>query len=148
MKVVYSRIEINASPERVWEVLTDLPAFPRWNPLLRAVRGELKMRERLEVRLAPATGPRIIFQPTILNVEPNRELRWHSHLLLPGLLASEHTFAIRRLEADRVQFIQSEAFAGLLAPVLSITGLLRQIVRGFDQMNQALKARAEQPKGE
>ena len=31
MKNISSDIEINASPEKVWEVLTDTAAIPDWN---------------------------------------------------------------------------------------------------------------------
>ena len=148
MKEISCCIEINASQERVWEVLTDLRAFPRWNPLILAVNGELRKKERLEVRLRPALGPRITFQPVVLRIRPNRELRWQSCLLVSGLLAAEHTFAIDKIEANRVQFTQSETFTGVLAPLLSMLGLLRSARKGFDVMNRALKARAEgQPGG-
>jgi len=34
------------------------------------------------------------FRPTILKAEPNRELRWLGHLLVPGLFDGEHIFTI------------------------------------------------------
>ena len=30
-----SEIEINASPETVWKLLTDTSRFPEWNPFIR-----------------------------------------------------------------------------------------------------------------
>jgi len=53
MKELHSEIEINASVERVWDILTDFASYPQWNPFVRSISGELKVGERLEVRLEP-----------------------------------------------------------------------------------------------
>jgi uncharacterized protein YndB with AHSA1/START domain len=34
MKEIYTEIEINASAEEVWHVLTDFGAYPEWNLFL------------------------------------------------------------------------------------------------------------------
>jgi len=53
MKELHSEIEINASAERVWDILTDFASYPQWNPFIRSISGELEVGERLEVRLEP-----------------------------------------------------------------------------------------------
>jgi uncharacterized protein YndB with AHSA1/START domain len=53
MKELHSQIEINASAERVWRLLTDFASYPQWNPFIRRISGELTTGERLEVRLEP-----------------------------------------------------------------------------------------------
>lgn len=83
------------------------------------------------------------FRPTVLKAEPNRELRWLGHLLIPGLFDGEHIFTIEPLGANRVRFVQREIFTGLLVPLLA-SGLDTDTRRGFEEMNQALKVRAEQ----
>jgi hypothetical protein len=82
------------------------------------------------------------FRPTVLVAEPNRELRWLGHLLLPGLFDGEHSFSIEPLGDGRVRFVQRERLKGLLVPFLSKM-LDGDITRGFEEMNRAMKQRAE-----
>jgi hypothetical protein len=84
----------------------------------------------------------MLFCPTVLVAEPNRELRWLGHLLLPGIFDGEHSFVVEPLGEGHVRFIQRERFKGLLVPFLSKM-LDGDISRGFNEMNRALKLRAE-----
>ena len=74
--------------------------------------------------------------------EPGRELRWLGRPLVPGVFDGEHRFLIERLGEGRVRFVQEESFRGLLVALTG--GTLAKTESGFEQMNQALKARAEQ----
>ena len=143
MKELRSEIEIQASDERVWQLLTDFPRFAHWNPFLRRASGELKPGARLEVFMQPSGARGMTFQPTILKVDPKRELRWLGHLFIPGLFDGEHIFTIEPLEANRVRFVQRERFTGILVPLLAHM-LETDTRRGFEEMNQALKVQAEQ----
>src|SRR5829696_5776379 len=119
MKELYSEIEIAASAERVWRILTDFASYPQWNPFIRRISGEPAAGERLEVRLEPPGGMGITLRPTVLNAEPNRELRWLGRLLVKGLFDGEHSLTIQQLGENHVRFVQSEAFNGLLVPLLA-----------------------------
>ena len=144
MKQLNTQIEIDAPAKRVWEVLTDFASYPQWNPFIRHISGRLAPGERLRARLEPPGGRAMTFKPKVLTAEPNRELRWLGHLLVPGLFDGEHVFTIQLLEDNRVRFIQREAFKGLLVP-LSARNLDTNTQRGFEETNRALKERAEAP---
>jgi hypothetical protein len=45
--------EINASPQWVWEVLTDLPAYPQWNQFLLRAEGRVELGSILIVLMQP-----------------------------------------------------------------------------------------------
>jgi hypothetical protein len=143
MKELRAEIDIDASAERVWQILTDWSAFPEWNPFIRSLTGELEVGARLEVYLQASGARGMTFKPTVLTVEPNREFRWLGHLLIPGLFDGEHIFVIEPLGEGGVRFVQREEFRGLLVPLFA-SSLDRDTHRGFQEMNQALKARAEQ----
>jgi hypothetical protein len=142
IKELHSQIEINASAQRVWRLLTDFASYPQWNPFIRSISGQLAPGERLQARIEPPGGQGMTFKPKVLNAEPNRELRWLGHLLVPGLFDGEHSFTIQPLEDNRVRFIQREAFKGLLVPLFA-RSLETNTQRGFEEMNRALKERAE-----
>jgi hypothetical protein len=146
LKELQSEIEIQAPAERVWQVLTDFATFPQWNPFIRRASGEIKQGSRLEVLMQPSGARGTTFRPEVLRVEPGRELRWLGHLFVPGLFDGEHTFTIEPLgtDPDRVRFVQREKFTGLLVPLFA-GALDTDTKRGFDEMNKAIKERAEAP---
>jgi hypothetical protein len=143
MKELRTEIEIESTTERVWELLIDFARFPHWNPFIRRASGEIKAGAQLEVYLQPSGAAGMTFRPTILKVETNRELRWLGRLMIPGLFDGEHIFTIEPLGTNRVRFVQREIFTGVLVPLFA-RGLSTDTRRGFEEMNQALKARAEQ----
>ncbi len=139
---LHTEIEINASPQVVWNLLTDTSRFPEWNPFIHRLSGELAVGRRLVVFLQPSGSQGMEFKPVVLKVEPNRELRWLGRLLLPGLFDGEHIFQIEPLGHKRVRFHQREIFSGILVPFLK-KALDTDTRRGFNEMNQKLKELAE-----
>jgi hypothetical protein len=145
MKQMSTEIEISADVVRVWKVLTDFARFPEWNPLIRSAEGQAKVGDRIKVYLKPPKGMGMTFKPTVLQADEGREFRWLGHLLIPGLFDGEHYFTIESLEGGRVRFTQGEIFRGLLVPVMGLLGVFKNTNPGFEEMNGALKVRAENP---
>lgn len=143
MLELHSEIEIHASAEHVWQLLTDFASFPNWNPFIRRASGEIRVGAHLIVNIQPSGARGMTFKPTVLKAEPNRELRWLGRLMLPGLFDGEHVFTIEPLGNKRVSFTQREIFNGVLVSLLA-RSLKSDTQRGFEEMNQALKTRAEQ----
>ena len=141
MKELRTEISITAPPDRVWHLLTDFTSYPRWNPFIRRAIGEPREGAQLEVYLKPSGARGMTFRPRVLKAEPNRELRWLGHFLIPGLFDGEHIFTVE-LEGGSVRFVQREIFTGLLVP-LFMRWLEKDTRRGFEEMNRALKVRAE-----
>lgn len=142
MKEIRTEIEIRATARRVWNILTDFASFPQWNPFILRAGGRIRAGERLDVRIQPPGERGMNFRPTVLRAEPDRELRWRGRFLIPGLLDGEHVFTLDPIGTDRVRFIQRERFMGLLLPFFA-RKLDAGTRRGFEEMNRALKARAE-----
>jgi hypothetical protein len=137
-----TEIDIAATPERVWSILTNFSAYTDWNPFIRFIRGEPEQGARLVVRIQPSGTKGMTFRPVVLTAVRARELRWLGRFVIPWLLEGEHRFAIRPIHDGRVRFRQSELFSGILVPMFR-AGLDRDTKRGFEEMNLALKVRAE-----
>ncbi len=142
MKQVFTEIEINATSEKVWQVLTDFESYPEWNPFVRKLAGNVQVGERIKVFLQPPNQKGVTFKARIIKFVPLREFRWYGVLFIPGLLDEEHVFEIHSPEPHRVHFIQREVFKGILAPVI-LRSIAKNMRAGFELMNQALKERCE-----
>jgi hypothetical protein len=143
MKELRTEIEIAASPEVVWAILTDFAAFSQWNPFIKEASGEQKVGGKLRIRVVPPGGGKgMVFKPTLLAFETNRELRWRGRLGIPGLFDGEHGFTLEPIEGGRTRLTQREIFSGVLIPLLA-RSLDDGTKKGFDAMNLALKERAE-----
>jgi len=139
MRELRREIDIEAPPAAVWAVLTDMHSYSEWNPFIPHLAGELREGAKLEVRIEPPVGRAMTFKPTVLGVE--RELRWRGRLLLPGIFDGEHILHVEPLDEARSRFTQAERFSGILVGLFR--GTLEKTELGFEQMNAALKARAE-----
>jgi len=137
-----TRIDIDASAERVWSILMDFPGYSRWNPFVRSIEGRPVVGTSLRVLIQPAGSRGMRFRPTVLVAEPQRELRWKGKLLIPGLFDGEHFFHVEARSNGQSVFDQGELFSGVLVPLLrrSLDGATKQ---GFVAMNEALKREAE-----
>lgn len=87
-------------------------------------------------------GLNVSFRPTVIHAERGRELMWRGRVLFSWLFTGEHFFTIEPLGNGRVKFLQYEVYRGALVPVIVavIGGRTRRV---FEEMNRALKARAE-----
>lgn len=139
---IKTQVDISASPQRVWQILTDFESYAVWNPFITRLAGQPREGARLRFRFTLPTGGSLPACATILNMAPDVELRWAGALPIPGLLRAEHYHVIEMLGPARVRFHQGEIFSGLLvAPFWSL--FAARGVRLYEQSSLALKQRAE-----
>jgi hypothetical protein len=86
MHEIQTEIDIATTAERLWSILTDLSAYPSWNPFILSINGHIEKGQRLAVSIRPAGGRAMTFRPTILLATPNTELRWLGHLPMNAAL--------------------------------------------------------------
>jgi hypothetical protein len=143
-KQLRSQIDIDATPERVWQVLSDFSSYPQWNPFIVRAEGEATPRSRLVMRMQPVGARGVTLRPTVVEATPGHRLRWLGRFGIPGILDAEHSFTITPRDGGGVRLAQDENFTGMLVPLLA-RSLDRHTRPAFEAMNSALKQRAEQP---
>ena len=139
MKTMSATIQIDALPEAVWAVLTDLGRYQEWNPLFREASGQVTVGSRIRLRsVHPANGRLMTVKPKITVADPGAELTWVASL--PGIMTGEHRFTLTPANGG-TRLEQSETFRGLLTAFSGKT--LTNAEASFQALNKALKQRAE-----
>ena len=67
-------IDIDAPPERIWELLTNAADFPRWNSTVTRITGKIDAGEKLALEVPAAPGR--TFKPKVTELEPARRMVW------------------------------------------------------------------------
>jgi len=136
-KEIITEINIDATPEKVWQVLTDFDNYPNWNPFVSKLTGEVKEGNTIKVSL-----PGMNFKPKVLAFDEPKEFRWLGHLFIKGIFDGEHMFMIKNNPDGTVTFQHGEKFRGILVPLFSKM-LDTKTVQGFKKMNEKLKQLCE-----
>ena len=84
MKENRNVIEIQSTPDRVWEALTEFDKYPEWNPLLCRAEGNLAVGEKVNLT-ARSESKEMNLLCTVKTVESNRQFSWEFHVILPFL---------------------------------------------------------------
>jgi hypothetical protein len=136
---ISTTVDLDATPEVVWAVLTDFAAYPQWNPFIDRVTGSPSVGEKLIVHMKLNRGRGMTFKPTVLAATPGRELRWLGKLGVSGLLDGEHSFLLDTKTDGTTHLTHGETFSGVLVALMKRT--LPNTEAGFTAFNQALKQR-------
>jgi len=133
-------VDIDATPERVWDVMMDVEKWPEWTQsmtsLARLDSGELREGSRVRIkqpRLAPTTM-------TVTHLERDKTFTWETRA--PGLVATAVHTIIRRGNHSTV--VLKLSFDGLIG------GLLGRAMKNLNERYIAyeaagLKKRSENP---
>jgi hypothetical protein len=140
MKEFRASTTIQASPETIWAILTDAPAYPEWDPGVDRIEGRIAPGEKLTAytKLSPGRA----FPVTVTEFVPGQKMTWSSGMPL-GLFKGERTFTLTPKGKGATEFTLREVFSG---PMLSLIGRsLPDLTTTFEQFAAGLKRRAESP---
>jgi len=150
---IENAIEIEAPIAAVWSALTDVDAYPAWNPFvvrvdLPAGGGALRAGTPLglDVRFPNGRRFRAVEVVEVASFDGERA-RWayaYAGLVVRlGLYRSRREHTLERLGEARTRYRSLEDMDGPLFPILRPLIPIEGMRVGFDQQSRALKERCE-----
>lgn len=143
MKILETSIKINATPLRVWEVLTAFHEYSIWNPFILKLEGSPVLSSELKVTLLLEKKKPMIFKPKVVSVSEAKAFSWIGRFLIPGIFDGHHQFRLEDNGDGSTTLIHKEEFKGLLVPFLKKM-IEVDTKNAFEKMNLALKHRCEE----
>ena len=148
-------VEIKAPLELVWEIITDFPAYPTWNPLNRSMKLDTTANLGERVTFGVSWGPYLkndrivpldelkihrIQHETLTIWETNHCLAYADDL---GVWhRAERVQVISQLPNGNTRYQTYERWAGLITPLIRLA-YGKKTLAGFKAASLALKTRAE-----
>ena len=138
MKAFETSIMIDASAEKVWNILTDASKYTEWDEGMISLDGTVAKGEKLTIKAK--VSPDRAFTPTVTVFEPNRHMVWGSGMPL-GLFKGERTFTLEPIGSNQTRFTMKEVFSGPMMALIG--GTIPDMNPIFETFAKNLKARAE-----
>ncbi|MDX2098254.1 MAG: SRPBCC domain-containing protein [Leptolyngbyaceae cyanobacterium bins.59] len=142
MPTLYTEIEIYATPQQVWQALTQKENWLYWNTFLYDRDTSLPFVEGQEVFLSLRRIPQeeeTEFQPLVTLVQPEICLKWFSEI--PGL-QNEHVFELQKIGSNSTKYVHREQFSGWLTRVF-LPFIRQDEQQGLRRMARELKEYVE-----
>jgi hypothetical protein len=141
LRTIDAWIDIEAPPDRIWEVLVDFPKWSIWNSFIPLVEGKLQEGQILKIQVnTPGLKP-MTFRPKVFSLIQNKEIVWGGSFLWI-VYRGEHLFLLEPTNENLTRFRQIERFHGPM--VLFMDSMIKKTEQGYHQMNIALKKRVEE----
>ncbi|MDB5216528.1 MAG: Polyketide cyclase/dehydrase [Myxococcaceae bacterium] len=130
-------IDIQAAPERIWEILTDAADFPRWNSTVTRIKGTIAAGEKLALEVPAAPGR--TFTPKVTELDAARRMVWADGMA--PMFKGVRTFTLAPKGDGSTTFTMEEVFSGIMLPM--IKGSLPDFAPSFEVYAEDLKREAE-----
>ncbi len=136
VKKVFSRetavsILINATPEKIWQILVDVGNYKNWNSTILSIEGEIKAGG--EIKIVPSINPNRTFKLKIKAFEPYTKM-------VSGDAMGSRTFLLEKVEGGTL-FTMTEKIGGLLFPLFA--NMIPPFDDAFDAYARDLKVVSE-----
>jgi hypothetical protein len=129
--------KIQASPDKIWGLLTDAAGFSRWNSTVTSIEGRIAEGEVLRLKVPYAASR--TFRLKVSAVEPGRKMVWSDGV--KPMFRGVRTFVLEPNSDGSTNFSMSEAFSGLMLPF--IKGSLPDFGPLFETYAEDLRRAAE-----
>ncbi|MCL9971920.1 MAG: SRPBCC domain-containing protein [Candidatus Pacebacteria bacterium] len=124
-------IVINATPEKIWEILATVGNYKNWNSTIVSIEGEIQPGG--VIKIVPAISPNRTFTLKIQAFEPYTKM-------VSGDAMGRRTFLLEKVP-DGTLFTMTEKIGGPLYPLFAM--MIPSFDESFDTYARELKVEAE-----
>lgn len=144
MQTIVTEIEIQAPPEKVWSILTDIDKWQDWNPTINASQGKASVGATVAITMmskeAGKDGPK--YNPEFIKLEEHKYFHWRAHMMAGFIFTNDKIIELEKTDSG-TKVTHKETFKGAMAALMK-----GQMDKGvppiLKMMNKALKELAEQ----
>ena len=142
MRELRTEIQISAPIDQVWQVLTDFVHWKDWNPIVNQASGNAVLGSKLNITMRGPDGRDAMkYQPTILEANSPRSLRWRATMMSGLMFTNDRVFVLKE-NYGGTMLVNKEEFSGLMVPMF--WGKMNLfVVPMLEKMNKALKDKVE-----
>ncbi len=139
---VFTEIEINATPEQVWSVLTDWNKLKEWSSSFIGISTERLSEGETFISYFknPLTGKPIELPHICTEYEEGRKFGWSGNLI--GKTIDHHIYSVEPTKQGTTLFRQEDGLHGPHSKFLNILAKHKMMAM-YKRFNQELKKRVE-----
>ncbi len=147
LKEIQSEIEIGASPEKVWSVLTNIDNWKKWNPTINHASGDAVVGAKLSIIIRDEDGKDgAEYMPIVTVIQESKLFEWRVNMLSGFIFTNGRIFELEKT-TNGTRLINKETFKGMLVPIFW-SKLSGYVPSSLKEMNDALKDQVEKELGE
>ncbi|GAB5563373.1 MAG: hypothetical protein Wins2KO_04360 [Winogradskyella sp.] len=135
-KSVHHEITINASPEQVWNVLTDTDSYDEWNPVMKLLKGNIKEGNQVTYQFTQDENNQSEIPSKVKQVIPNKLLNQGGGM--PLVLTFDHKYILESVDRG-TRIVIHEDYKGIGVNFWNP----KPVELAYAKLNKALKQRVE-----
>lgn len=137
MKSYEAAVTIAATPQKVWDTLTDISAWPTWDSGVLEIEGGTKPGDK--IKLVSEANPKRAFSLRVAESSPPSSMVWAGGMPL-GLFKGVRTYKLRP-DGATTHLVMREEYTGVMLPL--IWKSMPDLQPSFDKFVTGLKERVE-----
>lgn len=143
MNIIETENLINTNIVDIWEILTNFPAYKRWNPYIKNVEKLDDTGINLRVEAKIMNGKDMTLRTKMAEWRLGSRFAWHTSLFdMHWLLSCKQYFYLKQVAHNETKCLIGMEFSGMLGGY-ACNRLAPYLVEAFGSMQEALKMRCE-----
>jgi uncharacterized protein YndB with AHSA1/START domain len=140
-KKVFTEIEIAATQDQVWSVLTDFDKIPEWSNSFQGLKGDFRDGGQATAYFKSPMGNKIMeFQHTLTYFKDGESFGWSDPFMLG--MKDNHKYQLKTLDNGNTLFTQTDVLKG--GASFLVGGIMASSMKkAYNEFNQQLKERVE-----